>query len=139
MAGSVFAIVVAAAAIVLGVIDLSSPPPATTPVTRVEDARLRDATPVTDAALQEPPVLLDAAVPDDALVTAIRIHITTTPAGATIILDGQRLGHSPFDGSVPKSLGAHTLKIRRRGYATVTIAVELAGDLIQDLTLEADR
>jgi hypothetical protein len=66
----------------------------------------------------------------------IRIHITTTPDDATVLLDGQWLGHTPFDGEIPVADGAHTIKIRRRGYFAQKLDVELQADVTRDIALQ---
>jgi eukaryotic-like serine/threonine-protein kinase len=79
--------------------------------------------------------------PPPPIVTPIRdtVHvvITTTPSDATILLDGQRLGHAPFEGDVPATSGMHVLKIRRRGYLPLKFDIELANDVVRDITLQA--
>jgi eukaryotic-like serine/threonine-protein kinase len=66
----------------------------------------------------------------------IRIRITTTPDDATVLLDGQRLGHTPYDGTLPKAPGRHSLKIRRRGYVPRKLDIELSSDVAQDFVLQ---
>jgi tRNA A-37 threonylcarbamoyl transferase component Bud32 len=66
----------------------------------------------------------------------IRLHITTTPDDATVLLDGVWLGHTPFDGETPVTEGAHTIKIRRRGYFAQKLDVELQSDVTRDITLQ---
>ena len=64
------------------------------------------------------------------------IKITTDPPDATVLLDGQRLGHTPFSGTVASAPGTHKLKIRRRGYTTISLDVELSADVARDVTLQ---
>ena len=68
--------------------------------------------------------------------TEIHIKVTTTPADATVLIDGQRLGHTPYEGTVPAATGSHTLKIRRRGYTTLKFEVDLDTDLVREVTLQ---
>ena len=80
-----------------------------------------------------------ATPPPAAQPTEIHIHIATDPADATVLLDGQRLGHTPYDGSVAAAPGAHVLKIRRRGYAAVKLDVSLDSDISRTVTLTTER
>jgi hypothetical protein len=49
---------------------------------------------------------------------------STTPDDATILLDGQWLGHTPYDGRALAAAGSHTLKIRRRVLACRKLEVK---------------
>jgi len=66
---------------------------------------------------------------------SVRIRFTTTPSDATVLLDGQRLGHTPYDGTVPRADGPHVIKIRRRGYVPQKLEVDLAADVTRDVQL----
>jgi hypothetical protein len=66
----------------------------------------------------------------------IRLRITTTPDDATVLLDGQWLGHTPFDVETPVAEGTHTIKIRRRGYFAQKLDVELRSDVTRDIALQ---
>ncbi len=90
-------------------------------------------------AVQAPPVKVpDAAPPAPPVVPAtIAVHVTTTPGDATVLIDGKRLGHTPFDGTVPAEPGKHVLKLRRRGYLPQKLDVELTADLSRDVPLHA--
>jgi hypothetical protein len=74
--------------------------------------------------------------PEPAPPTEISIKITTTPADATVLFDGNRLGHTPFEGKIPVTPGPHALKIRRRGYATMKLDVDLTKNVEQTVTLQ---
>jgi serine/threonine protein kinase len=89
----------------------------------------RASAPIITPLLPEPP----AATPAGA---TIHLHVTTTPDDATVLLDGQRLGHTPFDGTVAKAPGMHVLKIRRRGCVPKLLDVELSSDIARDLPLQ---
>jgi serine/threonine protein kinase len=65
----------------------------------------------------------------------IRIHITTSPADATVLLDGQKLGHTPYDATVPAEPGPHVIKLRRRGYTTLKLDVDLSKDFTREIQL----
>jgi len=81
------------------------------------------------------PILVDETPPPAR--STVRIRITTTPADATIVLDGQWLGHTPFDGQVPASPGMHVFKIRRRGCVTRRLDLELSSDITRDVVLRS--
>ncbi|HET9621317.1 MAG TPA: PEGA domain-containing protein, partial [Kofleriaceae bacterium] len=69
----------------------------------------------------------------------IHVRIVTHPADATVILDGKKIGHTPFDDSVAADPGKHTIKLRRRGFATQSLDVGLDADIAEDLTLVPQR
>jgi hypothetical protein len=58
------------------------------------------------------------------------------PSDATVLLDGKRLGRSPFIGTVEASPGMHILKIRKKGYVTVNLDVELVGNVAREVMLQ---
>ena len=87
-----------------------------------------DAAPPVDAPVPVPVV--------DAAPTRVHLHIVTEPSDATVLLDGARLGHTPFDGDVPADSDTHTLKLRRRGYAPRVFEIILTGDVTQQFTLQ---
>jgi hypothetical protein len=85
--------------------------------------------PVIDAAPPKPPP-----VPPPS--TQVNLRITTTPPDATVLLDGKRLGRTPYTGTIDAAPGTHTLKIRRRGYVSVALDIELAGDVTREIVLQ---
>jgi serine/threonine protein kinase len=99
------------------------PPP---PLPHIEPA------PVAPIAAPTPPPA--PAVPAPA-PTVVQLKITTSPNDATILLDGVRLGHTPYEGAVPASDGLHVLKIRRHGYVPRKLEVELSSDVAREVTL----
>ena len=86
------------------------------------------APPVIDAAPPRPP-----APPP---IKQVQLRITTTPADATVLLDGKRLGRTPYTGTIDAAPGMHALKLRRRGYLAVTLDVELSVDVTREVTLQ---
>ena len=66
----------------------------------------------------------------------LRLTVKSTPSAATVVLDGKRLGRTPFSGTVEASPGKHTLKLRRKGYVPVSLEIELTGDLSREVTLQ---
>jgi len=67
----------------------------------------------------------------------VRVRVVTHPSDATVLLDGKKLGHTPFDEKVPAEPGKHVMKLRHRGYVTQVLEVELGSDISQDVTLAA--
>jgi hypothetical protein len=65
----------------------------------------------------------------------VRMRIVTHPEGVTVLLDGKRLGRTPLDETIAADPGTHVIKLRRRGYVTQLLEVELDADVTQDLTL----
>jgi len=65
----------------------------------------------------------------------VHVRIVTHPADATVLLDGKKLGHTPLDETIAADPGTHVIKLRRRGYVTQLLEVELDADVTQDLAL----
>ncbi len=65
----------------------------------------------------------------------VRVRLVTHPADATVFLDGKKLGHTPLDETIAADPGTHVMKLRRRGYATQVLDVNLDADLTQDVVL----
>jgi serine/threonine protein kinase len=84
-----------------------------------------------------------AAAPDsaDPPVSADRVlvRITSEPSKATVLLDGKRLGKTPFIGSLRKDAGQAEIKIRRRGYKTMRVDVDRSQDIRLHVDLPDDR
>jgi serine/threonine protein kinase len=76
-----------------------------------------------------------AAQPGSAAMTlrTIAIKITSKPSGATVVLDGKRLGKTPYDASAEVTPGTHVIKVRMVGFNT--IKVEVSAD---DTTVEKE-
>ena len=84
------------------------------------------------------PAPAPAAVPDaPPAPTKIRIRIVSRPADASVLLDGKRIGHTPFDETIDAEPGKHVMKLRHRGYVTQVLEVELGSGISQDVTLAA--
>jgi hypothetical protein len=65
-----------------------------------------------------------------------RLTVTTTPAGAEVVIDGQRRGVTPLTLAV--SPGAHTLLLRgASGERTVSLAATAGADIVRDFELAA--
>ncbi|MBP9206255.1 MAG: protein kinase [Kofleriaceae bacterium] len=88
----------------------------------------------TDAA-----VAADPAVPDGGATVApatdlVWLRIETNPDDATVLLDGVRLGHTPFAQQVARG-GAATVKLRRRGHKSRRVPVDLSADVTLSVSL----
>ncbi len=81
--------------------------------------------------LPPPPVSAPAPAP-----ASVAVRITTTPDDATVLLDGEKLGHTPLDLEVPVAPGPHTIKIRRRGYFPQKLIVDLGADVSREVVLQ---
>ncbi len=66
----------------------------------------------------------------------LRLVVKTTPPDATVLLDGKRLGRTPYTGTIEAAAGTHTLKIRKKGYTSVSLDLELDADISREITLQ---
>lgn len=71
--------------------------------------------------------------------TTVMLHVTTAPAGATVVLDGVRLGVTPFSAPVAMKTDDAWLKVRMHGYAAVKTRVSLDQDVRWDVQLRQLR
>ncbi len=62
-----------------------------------------------------------------------QLTVFSTPTGATVVLDGQPVGVTPFTGQLAP--GKHELTLRLKGYSEAEQVVELGPDHAQDLTV----
>jgi len=65
--------------------------------------------------------------------------VVTDPPGATVVLDGVRLGTSPFTAEVPIKHGGAWLKVRKKHHLPVKIRVSLEADVTWNVELRARR
>jgi hypothetical protein len=65
----------------------------------------------------------------------IQLAVTTQPAGATVVLDGVRLGTTPFTASVPAKAAQGWLKVRMHGWIAVKTRVSLEHDVQWNVAL----
>jgi hypothetical protein len=63
------------------------------------------------------------------------LEVTSNPSGATVVLDGVRLGVTPFSAPVPIKSDDAWLKVRLHGYAAVKTRVSLANDVTWNVPL----
>jgi hypothetical protein len=107
------------------------------PSTKVAQPAPAAAPPVAARAPAPPPAPPRPAQPDPAPVPArIRMRIATHPSDATVLLDGKKIGHTPFDDTVATEPGKHVVKLRRRGYTTQVLEVALNADVTEEITLQ---
>jgi hypothetical protein len=93
------------------------------------------------SALGAPPAQRDAGASHDArpAPAQVRLKIITRPGDATVMLDGKRLGRTPFNKAVPSAPGKHVLKLSKRGYITLVVDVDLTADVNHELRLSSAR
>lgn len=128
--------ILAVAAVVLGVVTViivlargtsRAPNPPAPPAAAV--------VPTTPAPPASPPPVMTVQPPrvEDGTVL---LHVTTEPEGATVVLDGVRLGVTPLALRVQRKDGAW-LKVRKRGYAAVKTRVSLDRDVDWNVPMRA--
>ena len=71
--------------------------------------------------------------------TTVMLEVTSEPAGATVVLDGVRLGVTPFSAPVAIKTDDAWLKVRKQGYAAVKTRVSLDKDVAWDVHLHRLR
>ncbi|NGZ07339.1 MAG: PEGA domain-containing protein [Magnetococcales bacterium] len=71
----------------------------------------------------------------DSLGDTLLLRVETKPKGATIILDGQKLGTTPFTVGRVKT-GMHTLRLEMDDYNPVAMDLDLTVDTVVDMTLD---
>ncbi|MBF0163341.1 MAG: PEGA domain-containing protein [Magnetococcales bacterium] len=105
-------------------------PPAETTVGATMPAATEAAVPM--ANLPAPPPPESAGNPSETLL----LRIETKPPGATIFLDGQQLGTTPFTVGRVK-IGMHALRLEKEHFSPVSYDLELNEDTVVDLTLDS--
>jgi hypothetical protein len=77
--------------------------------------------------------------PADPVVVAVKIEITSTPAGASVARadDGAFLGRTPYRASFPKSTKELTLIVRHDGFEDQRVVLPLLEDGKSEVTLKA--
>jgi hypothetical protein len=58
----------------------------------------------------------------------VKLQLLTDPPGATVLLDGERLGPAPVTIEVPRADRPGRLKARRKGYLPRSMLIPLAAD-----------
>lgn len=67
----------------------------------------------------------------------VAFSITSTPAGALVLLDGSPLGRTPWSGTIPAKRQTATLELHAENFETVTKMVSLIEDFNFDVHLQA--
>ncbi|MBF0439949.1 MAG: protein kinase [Magnetococcales bacterium] len=98
-------------------------PPATTPLF-----------PIPDSPTKPNPTLAQPAA-SESNTDSLLLRVETRPQGATLSLDGKKLGNTPFTVGRVK-VGFHTLSLEKEGYNPVSFNLELNEDTVVDLTLD---
>ena len=73
--------------------------------------------------------------PPPAPADHVTLHVTSVPDGASVVLDGVKLGTTPFTGTVPIKPGTATLKVRLAKHKPQRITVTLDHDIDWSPTL----
>ena len=97
--------------------------PAATPPTAPPPAPAPQPAPVTEAA-SAPPAR-----------ATVDIDLTSTPAGAEVLLDGAPLGRTPYRGEIPRAARA-TLLLRLSGYTDAKMTVSAESPIRKDVALK---
>jgi eukaryotic-like serine/threonine-protein kinase len=95
--------------------------------------------PATAAAAAIPSAASPAAEPDPPRRDEIRLRVDTTPPGATVTLDGKRLGRTPIDMRIGASSGEGELELELPGYRSATRSIALDRDGRLRVSLDRDR
>jgi serine/threonine-protein kinase len=66
----------------------------------------------------------------------IQLEVTTDPPGATVVLDGTRLGTTPYSVAMPPKSAKGWLKVRMHGRIAVKTQVDLGQDVHWNVRLE---
>ncbi len=69
--------------------------------------------------------------------TTIQLRITSVPAGATVTLDGTKLGVTPLDASVDRAERSVELVLSRRGYTDIVRSIDLRAPQSLEVALVA--
>jgi hypothetical protein len=104
------------------------------PPTSVPAATVATKPPVAPV-LPAPPPPIPPQPPAQVADGTVLLEVTTEPVGATVVLDGVRLGVTPLTMRVPGGKAAAWLKVRKRGYIAVRNHVSLQHDVEWDVPL----
>jgi serine/threonine-protein kinase len=142
-AGRIAAIVAASvgagAALVIGVVKLTSVP-AAPPAEAVERAVVEAPPAPARVEAPRPPPVADpgvAALPPPAAST-VAVRIVSDPPGAAVIdtRTGESIGRTPFAGDLPRVAASITLSLRKSGYRSKDVNVSLDHDAEVDVKLD---
>ena len=139
--GAVLGLAIGATITVLGTDDApaiaAKAAPATTPTKTRSTAAPPAPTKAAMATVPNPtPEIAPApAIEQAAVVDTVTLTVTSSPPGATVVLDGVRLGTTPFVGSIPAAKKSGTLKVRMRNHLAVKTTVDRTTDIRWDVRL----
>jgi hypothetical protein len=68
----------------------------------------------------------------------VHVRVTSEPTGATVVLDGARLGPTPFDITVPARAEPATIKVRL-GHVAHKKIISLDADVTWDVSFRVAR
>ncbi len=122
----------AAAVFVVGVIVLGGSGGASAPA---RSPLAEEIAPPVEHAAKAPDAEIAAPAQAAAETTSIEVRVTTTPDDATVMLGGERLGRTPIVLERPRAPGKVWLKVRKRGYSTRKIEVDLGSDVVWEVSL----
>jgi hypothetical protein len=83
--------------------------------------------------------LLPALTPGAALAKKQKpgyVVVLSTTLGAEILVDGQVVGTVPFEEPIALTAGSHEVEVRRRGFSTFAMDVEVAAGKTQELEID---
>lgn len=120
-----------AATLVVGALLVAMLRPTATPPRVTPEAPLEPQRPPSQPVAPPPPPAVEKREPR----TTVMLHVTSDPTGATVVLDGVRLGVTPFSEPVAIKTGDAWLKVRMRGHAAVKTRVSLDNDVRWDVQL----
>ena len=66
------------------------------------------------------------------------IEVTTNETGATLLIDGEAAGQSPFDKPVPIDVGPHEVRLHKDGFVDAVQTMTIAGGTPAKATLNID-
>jgi hypothetical protein len=66
------------------------------------------------------------------------VDVTANEAGATLLIDGESVGQSPFDKPVPIDVGPHELRLHKDGFVDAVQTMTIAGGTPAKATLNID-
>lgn len=66
------------------------------------------------------------------------VEVTANEAGATLLIDGEAAGQSPFDKPVPIDVGSHEVRLHKGGFVDAVQTLTIAGGTPAKVTLSID-
>jgi serine/threonine-protein kinase len=137
LTSAVAAVVIVSAVIAFTVTRSKSTPAVQQPAVAREPAREEPAL----TAPPEAPVQATATAPSQPITpapppTTIDLTITSTPAGADVLVDGTRLGTTPYTGTRPKVEADITVTIRKAGFKDKLLTASGSAAIDQSVKLD---